>query len=87
MTRSAILFAAGAVVYFIGAFLVTVMVNVPMNEALATMAVPADRADAAWIWKDYSALWQVWNTARTLVSGLALILVALAIHSLKPETT
>ncbi|TMV10107.1 DUF1772 domain-containing protein [Ruegeria sediminis] len=86
-TRSAALFATGAVVYFIGAFLVTVLINVPMNEALATVAVPTDRADAAWIWKDYSALWQVWNTARTLVSGLALILIGLAIHSLKPETT
>lgn len=86
-TRSAALFAAGAAVYFIGAFLVTVLINVPMNEALATVPVPTDRADAAQIWKDYSAPWQIWNTTRTLVSGLALILTGLAIHALKPETT
>ena len=84
---SATLFAAGAAIYFVGALMVTVMVNVPMNEALSRVVVPTDNTEAAEIWHDYSATWQYWNTLRTLVSGLALLLTGLAIYSLQPETT
>ena len=86
-TRSAILFAASVAIYVTGAFLVTALVNVPMNEALAQVTVPADSGAAAYLWQDYSAPWQFWNTIRTFASGLALLLTGLAIHSLKPETT
>lgn len=85
-TRSAALFAASAAAYLAGAFLVTVMVNVPLNEALARVRVPTDSARAAVLWQNYSEPWQFWNTLRTLASGLALLLSGLAIHSLTPET-
>ena len=82
---AAILFGASAAVYVFGAFLVTAMVNVPMNEALARVTVPADAEAARRIWDDYSQPWQVWNTVRTVFSGIALLLTGMAIFNLKPE--
>jgi len=81
----AILFGASAAVYVFGAFLVTAMVNVPMNEALAQVSVPADTEAARRIWQDYSQPWQIWNTVRTVFSGVALLLAGLALFTLKPE--
>lgn len=85
--RAAFLFATSAMLYVAGAFLVTAMVNVPMNEALALIVVPADSQAASGIWQAYSRPWQFWNTLRTLASGVALLLTGLAIHSLNQETT
>ncbi len=85
--RAAALFATSAAVYFCGALIVTVMVNVPMNEALADVTVPTDTTAAADLWQKYSAPWQFWNTLRTFFSGLALLLTGFAIYSLKPEAT
>jgi uncharacterized membrane protein len=82
----ALLFGASAAVYFCGAFLVTATINVPMNEALAVVTVPADSETARRIWQDYSQPWQTWNTIRTAFSGIALLLTGLAIFKLKPET-
>ena len=49
-----------------------------MNEALAQVAVPTDRAAAAAIWDAYSPRWQTWNVVRTAASGLALLLAGWA---------
>jgi uncharacterized membrane protein len=76
-----------AAVYFCGAFLTTALINVPMNEALAQVAVPSDTETARRIWQDYSAPWQTWNTVRTVFSGIALVLTGLAILHLKQENT
>ncbi|MFV0302294.1 MAG: DUF1772 domain-containing protein [Paracoccus sp. (in: a-proteobacteria)] len=69
-------FLAAALVYTAGGLILTMAVNVPMNEALAAVAIPADPAEAAAIWADYSPRWQVWNQIRTVASGLALLLSA-----------
>ena len=83
--KSAVLFGLAAILYFGGAFLVTAMVNVPMNEALAKVSIPDDINAARSIWQDYSATWQVWNLLRTMVSGLCLLLTGLAIFFLNSE--
>lgn len=75
-------FGAGALVYLLGGLILTMAVNVPMNEALALIEIPQDRAAAQKIWQAYSAPWQVWNIARTGVSGLALILAGLGTWAL-----
>lgn len=80
--RTAGLLAAAGLVYIIGAMLPTILVNVPMNEALA-LADP-QRPDAAEIWQAYSARWQFWNVSRTVASGLALCLTGLALMALPP---
>lgn len=84
--RSAALFAASAAIYVVGVFLVTSMVNVPMNEALSEVVVPIDGEAARIVWQSYSVPWQFWNTLRASVSGLALLLTGFAIYFLKSDT-
>lgn len=85
--RSAVLFRLAAILYVAGAFFATATVNVPMNEALADVVVPADTEQAREIWQSYSASWQFWNLLRTIVSGVCLLLTGLAIYSLNSEPT
>lgn len=59
---------AGSAIYLTGIIAVTVLFNVPMNNALAA-ADPAS-AEGARIWADYLARWTAWNHVRT-VAGLA----------------
>ena len=73
---TALWLAAAAVTYVGGAMLPTLVVNVPMNQALA-LADPA-AADAGKVWAAYSARWQTWNQLRTLFSGAALLMCGLA---------
>lgn len=81
--RSAGLLAVAGLVYVCGAMLLTFIVNVPMNEALA-MVDPAS-PDAAQVWAAYSGRWQVWNVARTVASGLALALCGFALIGLNAQ--
>jgi uncharacterized membrane protein len=78
-TAAAMLFFLAAAAYVLGAFVPTVVVNVPMNEALDAAAVPADTNDAARLWSDYSARWTRWNTARAAFNALSLLLAGLAL--------
>ncbi|WP_019634639.1 DUF1772 domain-containing protein [Actinomadura atramentaria] len=73
---AALLFFAAAAVYVVGAFLPTVAVNVPMNDALARLRIPSDAADAAREWTRYSGRWTAWNHVRALFSTAAVALVA-----------
>lgn len=70
------LMGLAGVTYLVGGLILTMTVNVPMNEALATLppeaATPAD-------WAAYSARWTFWNTMRTAVSMAALLLAAAAL--------
>lgn len=69
--------AAGGAVYFIGMFVVTMVRNVPLNNALAATDA-ASEADAR-VWSGYLARWTRWNHVRTLASTAALALFILAI--------
>jgi uncharacterized membrane protein len=80
--RAGTAFLAAALCYLAGALMVTLMVNVPMNEALAQVEVPADPDAAAQIWQAYSAPWQVWNGLRTVVCGVCLLLVGWGLTAL-----
>jgi uncharacterized membrane protein len=59
---------AGSTLYLIGTILVTIVFNVPRNNALAR--VDPESADGARVWADYVVSWTMWNHVRTL-SGLA----------------
>ncbi|WP_417681362.1 DUF1772 domain-containing protein [Roseibium sp.] len=72
--RSAAAFALAAGVYFALGLLLTMRINVPMNEALALITVPDDVESARAIWQDYSDPWQFWNQIRTITSGVAFLL-------------
>lgn len=82
--RAALAFALAAGVYALGGLVLTATVNVPMNEALATVVVPADIGAAEAIWNDYSRPWQAWNITRTIASGAALLLTGAALMLLRP---
>lgn len=69
---------AAALVYVLGALVPTFAVNVPMNDALAISAIPADLAEAQALWTRYSIEWTGWNQLRTLSSFACLLLVGLA---------
>lgn len=62
------------VVYLIGCFGVTVVFNVPMNEALASMDGSSEATRDYWI-GTYLPRWTFWNTVRTFASGLAAALL------------
>ena len=58
----------GCLLYLVGTFGVTVVFNVPLNDALAPLS-PTDPA-AQQQWADYLRTWTLWNHVRT-VGGLA----------------
>lgn len=57
---------AAALLYVVGSFLVTMICNVPLNNALANLT-PA-HANAADQWADYLRRWTIWNHLRMLAS-------------------
>ena len=59
----------GSLLYLIGAFLTTVVFNVPLNNALAR--VDSGSVDGARLWARYLTSWTAWNHIRTLSSILA----------------
>ena len=68
---------AGSLLYLIGAILVTIVFNVPMNESLDT--VTPDSNAAATMWTKYLTNWTAWNHVRTIASLLATIAFILAL--------
>ena len=69
---------AGGGLYVIGMFVVTVALNVPLNDALAAVQPSSPEAGAAWT--TYLKDWVFWNHVRTVASAgaSALFIVALA---------
>lgn len=73
-------FGGAGAIYLFGGLVLTVFVNVPMNEALAEVRLPLPAEQAEAIWLAYSAPWQNWNLARTFASGLALLLTGYGLY-------
>jgi uncharacterized membrane protein len=53
----------GSLLYLIGGFLVTILFNVPRNDALA--AVDPESTEGAELWRSYVRGWTAWNHVRT----------------------
>ena len=68
---------AGGALYLAGTFGVTILFNVPLNNALA--GVTADAPDAAERWNFYARRWTAWNHVRTAaaLAAMASFVVAL----------
>jgi uncharacterized membrane protein len=77
----ALLLVLAALVYLAGAFLLTILANVPMNEALAIATIPTDPEQARTLWQNYSGPWTMWNHVRTVASLLSLLLVGWALYA------
>lgn len=76
----ALLLALAAIAYLVGTFLVTIALNVPMNERLARTAIPTEIEAARTIWESYSIPWTLWNHIRTASSFATLILTGWALY-------
>ncbi len=66
----------GGVLYFVGCFLVTVVFNVPLNNALAEVD-PASEEGAS-VWTGYLSTWTMWNHVRTAAPLAAMVFFVLA---------
>lgn len=65
----------GAALYLVGTILVTIVFNVPRNNALA--AVNPTSPDADRVWADYVAAWTAWNHVRTAAALVAAALLTI----------
>ncbi|MFD6434874.1 DUF1772 domain-containing protein [Streptomyces venezuelae] len=67
----------GSALYVVGSFGVTVVANIPRNDALAK--VDPDSAEGAAYWRTYVSEWTVWNHVRTGASLAATAAFILAL--------
>jgi uncharacterized membrane protein len=66
----------GSALYLIGIIAVTIVFNVPLNDALEAVAPPSTEGTA--LWTRYLAEWVSWNHVRTFASIGSLIAFILA---------
>jgi uncharacterized membrane protein len=59
--------------YLGGGFLLTVFVNMPLNEQLASVAAEASPVELAHARAGYEGPWNFWNSVRTMFSFLAFV--------------
>jgi len=76
-TPSAPWFVAGAMLYLVGTFLVTMLGNVPLNDQLA--AVSATDPEALSIWENYLDRWTLLNTIRSGAAAAASLMFTLGL--------
>ena len=67
----------GAALYLVGTFLVTLVFNVPKNNALASVA-PANPESAS-LWTDYLSKWTAWNHVRAAAALAAATSLTIAL--------
>jgi uncharacterized membrane protein len=66
----------GSSLYLVGSFLVTIVFNIPKNDALAAIS-PTDPASSKQ-WVKYLATWTTWNHIRAVASLAATLFFTLA---------
>ena len=74
---AAVYLLVGSLLYLVGTFLVTMVFNVPKNNALAA-ADPAS-ADGARLWSSYLANWTAWNHIRAAAALAAAAALTIAL--------
>jgi uncharacterized membrane protein len=73
----AVYLLAGGLLYLLGTFVVTMVFNVPRNEALAVVDLAS--AEGARLWSEYLRSWTAWNHVRTVAALAAAALLTLAL--------
>ncbi len=71
------LLLGGSLLYLFGTILVTILFNVPRNEALA--AVDPASAEGASLWAGWVASWTAWNHVRTAAALAAAAALSIAL--------
>jgi uncharacterized membrane protein len=67
----------GSLLYLIGAFGVTMVCNVPLNDALAK--VDPESTSGASLWVNYLSNWTIWNQVRTVAALVAAAFFSIAL--------
>lgn len=67
----------GSVFYLVGTILVTMLFNVPRNDALAK--AQCDSVEGANLWSRYVVEWTRWNHVRTVAALVAATLLTIAL--------
>ena len=84
-SRRFVLVALAAVLYIGGGFMVTFLINVPMNEELARVSVgELGPAALEQVRERYEGPWNFWNGVRTVFSTLAFLALIGACLSRRP---
>ncbi len=78
------LIAGAGVTYLLGCFGVTVLVNVPMNNALANMAYESEEARVYWE-GHYVPRWSFWNSLRAAACIIASVFLLVGLHWVAPR--
>jgi uncharacterized membrane protein len=73
----AVYLLVGGALYLVGSFLVTMVFNVPRNNALASVA-PGD-PESAGLWASYLVSWTAWNHVRTAAALAAAASLTIAL--------
>ena len=73
----AILALLGGAIYIAGAIVVTMLGNVPLNNAL--IRVTSGQSEGAALWTKYLRDWTRWNHVRTIACTVAMVLFILAL--------
>jgi uncharacterized membrane protein len=68
---------AGALLFLVGTFAVTMLRNTPLNTQLG--AATPDTEDGREMWKRFQASWSLWNHVRTVTALLACAAFILAL--------
>ena len=74
---SGTLVVLASMIYFVGCIGVTMLRNVPLNNALA--AVTLGTPEAAALWTRYLNEWTFWNTVRTVAPVISAVLFTVAL--------
>jgi uncharacterized membrane protein len=69
---------AGGLLYLGGSFVVTIVFNVPRNNALA--AVDSSSAGGEALWAKYLTTWTAWNHVRTAAALAAAATLSIALR-------
>ncbi len=67
----------GSALYVVGVFVETMVVNVPMNNALD--AVDPDGDEGATYWRTYLQRWTAWNHVRALAGTAASVMLVVSL--------
>lgn len=68
---------AGGALYLVGSLLVTIVFNVPKNDALASVAPTGP--NSASLWASYLTSWTAWNHVRTAAALMAAAALTIAL--------
>jgi uncharacterized membrane protein len=69
----------GGLLYLVGVVLVTIICNVPLNDALAK--VEPHSVEGAQLWTRYLADWTKWNHVRTIAALIAAAIITIELRS------